>query len=122
MTTSAAKLMTVDEFLGWAANVAGRGTRLLNDVELLRWNTDKVYLRDLERAGLPVVPTVWDPASAGDLPDAGEWVVKPSVSAGSRDTARWTDQMNLIDCGFLDAPVAELAAAPQTLHCKLIGE
>ena len=37
-------------------------------------------------------------------------------------TARWTDQMNLIDCGFLDAPVAELAAAPQTLHCKLIGE
>ena len=74
-----------EEFLGWAASVP----RLRNDVALLRWNTDKTYLRDLERAGLPVVPTVWDPAHAGELPDAEEWVVKPSISAGSRDTARW---------------------------------
>ncbi len=37
-------------------------------------------------------------------------------------TDRWTDEHNLIDCGFLDAPMAELAAAPQAMHCKLIGE
>jgi glutathione synthase/RimK-type ligase-like ATP-grasp enzyme len=74
-----------EEFLGWAAAVP----RLRNAVELLRWNTDKTYLRDLEGAGLPVVPTVWDPVRADELPDAQEWVVKPSVSAGSRDTARW---------------------------------
>jgi hypothetical protein len=74
------------EFLGWAASVP----RLRNSVELLRWNTDKTYLRDVARAGLPVVPTGWDPTDAGQLPDAAEWVVKPSVSAGSRDTARWT--------------------------------
>ena len=37
-------------------------------------------------------------------------------------SARWTSEDNLIDCGFLDAPMADLAAAPQTLHCKLIGE
>jgi len=75
----------LEEFLGWAETVP----RLRNPVEVLRWNTDKVYLRDLERAGLPVVPTAWNPAGAGDLPDAQEWVVKPSISAGSRDTARW---------------------------------
>ena len=75
----------LEEFLGWAETVP----RLRNRAEVLRWNTDKVYLRELERAGLPVVPTAWDPAGAGDLPDAQEWVVKPSVSAGSRDTARW---------------------------------
>ena len=75
----------LEEFLGWAETVP----RLLNRAEVLRWNTDKVYLRDLERAGLPVVPTAWNPAGAADLPDAQEWVVKPSVSAGSRDTARW---------------------------------
>ena len=73
------------EFLAWAASVP----RLRNSVEVLRWNTDKTYLRDLERLGLPVVSTVWDPATAGELPHAAEWVVKPSVSAGSRDTARW---------------------------------
>lgn len=76
-----------EEFLAWAAAVP----RLRNTVEVLRWNTDKTYLRDLEKAGLPVVPTVWDPETPGDLPDADEWVVKPSVSAGSRDTARWAD-------------------------------
>jgi glutathione synthase/RimK-type ligase-like ATP-grasp enzyme len=75
----------LDEFLAWAESVP----RLRNPVEVLRWNTDKTYLRELERAGLPVVPTVWNPTGAAELPDAGEWVVKPSVSAGSRDTARW---------------------------------
>ena len=77
----------LDEFLAWATSVP----RLRNPVEVLRWNTDKTYLRQLERAGLPVVPTVWNPTEAGELPEAGEWVVKPSVSAGSRDTARWAD-------------------------------
>jgi hypothetical protein len=94
----------LEEFLGWAGSVP----RLRNDVALLRWNTDKTYLRDLERAGLPVVPTVWDPAHAGELPDAGEWVVKPSVSAGSRDTARWPDPTAVL------AHVAELTGRGRT--------
>jgi hypothetical protein len=92
------------EFLAWAASVP----RLRNAVELLRWTTDKVYLRDLERAGLPVVPTVWDPTAAGDLPDAVEWVVKPSVSAGARDTARWADPSAAL------AHAADLGAAGRT--------
>ncbi len=81
-----------DEFLAWAEAVP----RLRNDAAVLRWNTDKTHLRDLERAGLPVVPTVWDPTDAAELADAGEWVVKPSVSAGSRDTARWTDPADVL--------------------------
>ena len=93
-----------DEFLAWADAVP----RLRNAVELLRWNADKTYLRDLEGAGLPVVPTVWDPVQAGKLPDAGEWVVKPSVSAGARDTARWTDPGDVL------AHVAQLTAAGRT--------
>ncbi len=81
-----------EEFLAWADAVP----RLRNDAAVLRWNTDKTHLRDLERAGLPVVPTVWDPTDAAELADAGEWVVKPSVSAGSRDTARWTDPADVL--------------------------
>jgi glutathione synthase/RimK-type ligase-like ATP-grasp enzyme len=94
----------LEEFLAWAETVP----RLRNRVEVLRWNTDKVYLRDLERAGLPVVPTVWDPAGAGELPDAAEWVVKPSVSAGSRDTARWDTAAAVLE------HVAELTGAGRT--------
>jgi hypothetical protein len=80
------------EFLAWAETVPG----LRNDPAVLRWNTDKTHLRDVEAAGLPVVPTVWDPAGVADLPDAREWVVKPSVSAGSRDTARWSDPADVL--------------------------
>lgn len=88
-----------DEFLAWAARVP----RLRNPAELLAWNTDKTYLRNLEQAGLPVVPTVWSPTSAAELRQGAEWVVKPSISAGSRDTARWTAAEDVL------AHVADLA-------------
>ena len=66
-----------------------------NSPATLRWNIDKRYLRDLERAGVPTVPTVWvEPAgepldrSSLTLPE-GEVVVKPSVSGGGYRTARY---------------------------------
>jgi hypothetical protein len=74
-----------DEFLTWAASVP----RLHNSREVIEWNTDKVYLRQLEAAGIPIIETRWDVAPGDDIGSPGEWVVKPSVSAGSRDTARW---------------------------------
>ena len=83
----------LQEFLAWAARVPV----VHNPVEVLRWNADKTYLRDVAAAGCPVVPTVWDPESADELPDAAEWVVKPSVSAGSRDTARWASRAQALD-------------------------
>lgn len=81
-----------DEFLAWARRVAA-ATTLLNPVEVLEWNTDKRYLAELAAAGLPVVPTAWV-TGAGELPGAltrwdGDVVVKPVVSAGARDTARF---------------------------------
>ena len=72
------------EFLAWAEHVE-RWSRLLNGAAAFRWNTDKAYLLDLERAGVPVVPTVLlsDPtglaAAAARLP--GRALVKPRVGA-----------------------------------------
>jgi glutathione synthase/RimK-type ligase-like ATP-grasp enzyme len=87
-----------DEFLEWAAAVP----RLFNPAEVLAWNTDKRYLAELDRDGIPVVAThiippgdgksvasgVFTALGEGKTPD-GEVVVKPSVSAGSKDTARF---------------------------------
>jgi hypothetical protein len=73
-------------FLAWAATVP----RLANPVDVLRWNTDKRYLLDLSVAGVPTVPTTW--VEPGDTIPAIEWddfVVKPSVSAGARLSARY---------------------------------
>lgn len=78
-----------DEFLAWADRV-GAATRLVNAPDVLRWNTDKAYLRDLAAAGLPVVDTSWlEPGDEVVLPEQGEYVVKPAVSAGSKDTNRY---------------------------------
>lgn len=80
------------EFLAWADRVEQVAT-LLNPAAVLAWNTDKTYLRDLAAAGVPVVPTGW--VGPGDDPVAavaawpGDVVVKPAVSAGARDTARY---------------------------------
>ena len=76
-------------FLAWAEHVASVG-RLLNDVVLLRWTTDKVYLRGLEATGVPVVPSVFlaPGEDAEHLLLGVEHVVKPTVSAGSLDTLR----------------------------------
>jgi glutathione synthase/RimK-type ligase-like ATP-grasp enzyme len=78
-----------DEFVAWAATVP----RLANSADVLRWNTDKRYLRELEAAGIPVVPTVWSDAGAVSFPE-GEFVVKPAVSAGGRNSARHTDAVS----------------------------
>jgi glutathione synthase/RimK-type ligase-like ATP-grasp enzyme len=76
-----------DAFLAWARAI---GERLVNPPGVLAWNTDKRYLHELAAAGLPVVPTTLvAPGDAFTAP-AGEHVVKPTVSAGSRDTARFT--------------------------------
>jgi hypothetical protein len=74
------------DFLAWARRVP----RLLNPAEILRWNTDKVYLRDLEAAGVPITPTTYvSPGETWTPPTDGEWVVKPTISAGSQDTGRY---------------------------------
>lgn len=80
-----------EEFLAWLDG-AQTVTSVLNHPDVVRWNTDKRYLVALAAAGVAVVPThVGEP---GDhLPEAwfdGEVVVKPVVSAGSKDTVRHT--------------------------------
>ena len=79
----------LDEFLAWVERVAAT-TLLANAAPVLAWNTHKTYLRELAAAGLPVVDTTWlEPGDAFTVPAAGEYVVKPAVSAGSRNTNRY---------------------------------
>ncbi|HVM09470.1 MAG TPA: hypothetical protein VM345_13465 [Acidimicrobiales bacterium] len=79
-----------DEFIRWAREVEAL-LPLTNDASLLEWNTDKRYLRDLERVGVPVVSTLW--VEPGDDVPAVPWerfVVKPSVSCGGRHSASYS--------------------------------
>jgi glutathione synthase/RimK-type ligase-like ATP-grasp enzyme len=81
------------EFLEWLGQVEQLRIPIWNNPNLIRWNHDKVYLRDLEAKGFPVVPTVWiDTNNPVDLPSllqSRSWdraVVKPRVSASGHLT------------------------------------
>lgn len=75
-----------EQFLTWADAVP----RLANPAPILRWNTDKAYLRELADAGLPVTATQWVlPGQAADLDQPADYVIKPAVGAGSRFAGRF---------------------------------
>jgi hypothetical protein len=74
-----------DRFLAWARSVP----RLLNSADVITWNTDKTYLRELEAAGIPIVPTTWVPQGQPFTPPDHAFVVKPTVSGGARHTAAY---------------------------------
>ena len=85
------------EFLAWCERTATR-TRLHNPLPVLRWNTDKHYLRDLDKAGVAIVPSAFvEPnenaqTALTDFLSAhrtDEFVVKPAIGAGSRDAQRY---------------------------------
>jgi len=97
----------IDEFRAWTRRCSQQ-TRLFNPPEVVDWNTDKHYLAHLQRAGVPVVPSRFvepgeepqaalrhfltgaaDSLSAGRAVPFDQFVIKPSIGAGSRDTARY---------------------------------
>lgn len=91
--------MRREQFLAWSQTVP----QLANPADVLAWNSDKRYLRDLAAAGVPVVPTAFvAPGEPASLPDV-EFVVKPSVGAGSRGAGRFAP-------GDVDAAREHLAA------------
>ncbi len=68
---------------------------VMNPPGVIAWNLSKTYLRDLEAAGAPGVPTIWaQRADAAAIEDAfgalecEEIVVKPVVGAGAWRQAR----------------------------------
>jgi hypothetical protein len=94
----------LDAFRAWADEL---GERLRNQPAVVRWNGDKRYLGDLADAGIPVVETRYV-ADGDELPPlSGEIVVKPSISAGGRNTGRFGTDHHDEAHGLIERIVAE---------------
>jgi glutathione synthase/RimK-type ligase-like ATP-grasp enzyme len=87
----------LSEFLTWLDRAA-LATRILNSPDVIRWNLDKHYLGELQRAGVLTVPTAY--AEPGDDAskvldrflqehEAAELIIKPAVGSGARDAHRY---------------------------------
>ena len=73
-------------FVKWCSRV---GDKLENQADLIIWNSDKRYVEDLIAAGVPTVPTSFVSAADSAPPIDDEVVIKPTVSAGGRNTGRF---------------------------------
>jgi glutathione synthase/RimK-type ligase-like ATP-grasp enzyme len=81
------------EFRAWLERLDASRLPVWNSVPLMEWNSHKNYLIDLERRGVPTVPTRvvagGGAAAVESVVRAGGWsrvVVKPAVSASGFET------------------------------------
>ncbi|MAN39456.1 MAG: hypothetical protein CMQ64_04885 [Gammaproteobacteria bacterium] len=86
-----------DEFWDWLEQVKTK-TRLINSYELIKWNIDKHYLRDLKNNDIQVVPTYFadkgNNISLQEIANLSEWkhiVIKPAISASAFNTYKITN-------------------------------
>ena len=79
-----------DEFIARLEALEAAGVVVANPSEVVRWNADKLYLRELEQRGAASIPTLWpealdarDITAAFDHFDCDRVVVKRRVGAGA---------------------------------------
>lgn len=84
-----------EAFLTVLEAIENSTARLENSLELVKWNLNKQYLRELEEKGAMIVPTLWDQAFTvenfsqwASVFSASELIVKPLVSANADHTYR----------------------------------
>jgi glutathione synthase/RimK-type ligase-like ATP-grasp enzyme len=81
--------LQADKFLAWIQHFESANIPILNPAPLLRWNANKLYLRELDTKGIPIVPTFWpqndtSPIAVKEGLRQLGWhkaVVKPRISA-----------------------------------------
>ncbi|MDX2237625.1 MAG: hypothetical protein NW203_08675 [Hyphomonadaceae bacterium] len=116
------------EFLQALMRLEARGVRVMNAPAIVRWNGRKDYLIAAERAGMPVIPTLWadaldarSVAKAFDAFETAELVIKPQVGAGSRNTLRL--QRNAwSEADLMRGPAGPAMLQPYLPSIETIGE
>jgi len=79
-----------DEFLARLEALEAAGVTVCNPAKVIRWNADKLYLKELEERGAPSIPTLWpdNPGRSEVVAAMGHFgcdkvVVKRRVGAGA---------------------------------------
>lgn len=87
----------IDDFNTWLDKIEGLGVKLLNPFNVVRWNSNKHYLKDIADAGLNVTPSAFlQKGKPVDLKfyfahfNTQKLIVKPTVSGGAKNTLKIT--------------------------------
>jgi glutathione synthase/RimK-type ligase-like ATP-grasp enzyme len=83
----------INAWYTWLDKLEALGCRVLNPVKTLRWNSDKIYFKDMQAQGVQLVPTVWleqgstfDADIVFDAIGQDKLIVKPRVSGAAKNT------------------------------------
>lgn len=83
----------INDFYNWLNLLKSKNIRLLNPIDIVKWNADKHYLQDIEQAGLKVAQSIF--VKKGEeinlnnyfkIFNAEQFIVKPCISGGSKNT------------------------------------
>jgi glutathione synthase/RimK-type ligase-like ATP-grasp enzyme len=101
--------LKADAFGAWIDAQQRNDVNLWNPAPTLKWNLDKIYLRELRERGVPVTPTVFvdeqtDLKKTADEQGWTDLVIKPRISAAGHRTIR----CSMSDPDGIDAHQAEL--------------
>lgn len=83
----------IKDFYQWLNLLEEKKVKLLNPVEVVRWNSDKKYLQEIETAGLKIIPSTFiNKQEKVNLEDyfkefnTDKLIVKPCISGGAKNT------------------------------------
>ncbi|KQM67131.1 hypothetical protein ASE74_06600 [Pedobacter sp. Leaf216] len=87
----------IDDFYNWLTLLETKNIKLLNPIEVVRWNSDKKYLKEIEAAGLKITPSYFiqrkeniDLSHSFAQFDTNKLIVKPCISGGAKNTFKVT--------------------------------
>lgn len=97
-----------NDFFAWLEKNKSK-TNFINSYELIKWNIDKIYLKELSENGVNIAPTIFinknEEITLDLLFNKTGWddvVIKPAISGAARDTFRinrenYTDYNNIFN-------------------------
>ncbi|QNR83161.1 hypothetical protein H9N25_14440 [Pedobacter riviphilus] len=87
----------IEEFYAWLDLLEAKKVRLLNPIDVVRWNSNKKYLQEIETAGLKIIPSAFINKQEDvtfkhffEKFNTNKLIVKPCVSGGAKNTFKVT--------------------------------
>jgi len=104
-------------FMKVLEEIDSSGARLENSLEIVKWNINKTYLRDMQQRGIKIVPSLWynnwkkldTLRELFTRLDTEELVIKPLISANADHTYRlfkntFEEKSDLLEKTFRNRP------------------
>ena len=87
----------IEDFYKWLNHLEDKKVSLLNPIDVVKWNANKLYLQEIEAAGLKITPSIFihkqenvNLSQFFEKFKVDKLIVKPCVSGGAKNTFKVT--------------------------------